>query len=292
MTQTLDTVTSADGTAIAFERSGDGPPVILIGGAFNDRSTVAGLASALAPRFTAVTYDRRGRGDSTDNSASSGKSASAGNSASPGNSASTDNSASAATSVGREIEDLVALIDRLGGSASLFGHSSGACLALEAAMAGAAATRVVVYEPPYVLDDARPRPGDDIGDRLRALIALGQRDEAVALFMTESVGVPAEMVRAMQAGGGWGFLVRLAHTLPYDAAVCGSGLAIPADRLAELRVPVLAVNGSESWPWIAASTQAVADAVPESRYVSLEGQDHSVLHHPEALCPVLVDFLS
>jgi pimeloyl-ACP methyl ester carboxylesterase len=271
MNTAFDTVTSADGTTIAFEQAGDGPPIILIGGAFNDRSTVTALAATLAPDATAVAYDRRGRGDSVDNSGSS---------------------AGGSSNIEREIEDLMALIDRLGGSAALFGHSSGANLALEAAMGGASVTKVVAYEPAFVVDETRPRPSADIGDRLRALLALGQRDDAVALFMSESVGVPAEMVEGMRAGDSWAFLVRLAHTLPYDVAVCGPGLVIPRDRLAKIDVPVLAINGSESWPWIAASTHAVADAIPGARHVSLEGQDHSVLHNPAALRPVIVDFVA
>jgi pimeloyl-ACP methyl ester carboxylesterase len=189
------------------------------------------------------------------------------------------------------MEDLKALIDRFGGSASLFGHSSGANLALEAAVGGVPVTKVVAYEPPYVVGDTRPRPSTDIGDHLRALLALGQRDEAVALCMSESVGVPAEMVQGMKAGDAWGLLVRLAHTLPYDVAVRGPGLVIPTDKLATIDVPVLAVTGGESWPWIVASTRAVADSIPGAGYVSLEGQDHSVLHNPDALRPLLVDFL-
>src|SRR5690349_9339311 len=123
MTTSFETVTSADGTPIAFDRTGDGTPVILVGGAFNDRTTVAGLAATLSPDFTAIAYDRRGRGDSG-----------------PG----------AVYSVEREVEDLAALIDHVGGSAAVFGHSSGAVLALEAAARGVAMTSLAVYEPPYV----------------------------------------------------------------------------------------------------------------------------------------------
>ena len=177
MKTTLKTVTSADGTVIAFEQTGDGPPVILIGGAFNDRSTVAGLAAVLAPEVTAIAYDRRGRGDSAD---------------------------SGSYTVQREIDDVAALISHAGGSASVFGHSSGAILALEAAQRGVAIDKLAVYEPPYVVEGTRARPGVDLADRVQALIDEGRRDEAAALFLAEGVGVPAEMVEGMRTSEMWG----------------------------------------------------------------------------------------
>jgi pimeloyl-ACP methyl ester carboxylesterase len=264
MNATFDTVTSADGTPIAVERAGGGPPVILIGGAFNDRSSVAGLAAVLAPRFTTVTYDRRGRGDSGD---------------------------SATYAVEREIEDLAAVIGYAGGSASVFGHSSGAVLALEAAQRGLAIDKVAVYEPTYI-DGTRARPADDLADRLRALIDQGRRDEAAALFLTEAVGLPAEIVDGMRASQMWGWFTGLAHTLPYDVAVCGPGMVLPAGRLAVIKVPVLAVGGGASPPWLPAAARAVAAAVPGGRYVTLEGQDHGVLNQPDALGPLLIGFLA
>ncbi|MGW5364796.1 alpha/beta fold hydrolase [Actinopolymorpha pittospori] len=150
MTTTLETVTSSDGTTIAFERYGEGPPVILIGGACNDRSTVAGLAASLASDVTAIAYDRRGRGGSGDNGSD--------------------------YSVTREVDDIAALIERVGGSASLFGHSSGAILAIEATLRGLPVNALAAYEPPYVVDGTRPHPGADLGDRLRVLIEQERRD--------------------------------------------------------------------------------------------------------------------
>ncbi len=274
MNTTFTTVTSADGTPIAVERTGDGRPVILIGGAFNDRSTVAGLAAVLAPDVTAFAYDRRGRGDSGDRT-DSGDRADSG-----------DNLA-----VERELEDLAAVIKHAGGSAAVFGHSSGGVLALEAARRRLAVDKLAVYEPSYVPDGTRARPAADMIDRIRALLAAGQRDEAAALFMTEQVGVPAEMVGGMRASEMWGWFTGLAHTLPYDLAVCGPGCVLPADRLATIEVPALAIDGGESWDWIRAATRGVADAIPGARYVTLDGQDHGVLNQPEALRPVLIDFL-
>jgi pimeloyl-ACP methyl ester carboxylesterase len=265
MSTALKTVTSADGTPIAFDQTGDGPPVILIGGAFNDRSTVAGLAAVLAPDYTVVTYDRRGRGDSGDN---------------------------ASYAVEREVEDLAAVIGQVGGSARVFGHSSGAVLALEAAEQGAAIDKLALYEPPYVTAGGRAAPADDIAGRIRALIDQDRRDDAVTLFLTESVGVPPDMVAGMRASQTWGWLVRLAHTLPYDLAICGPGGVLPADRLAKITVPTLVIGGGQSPEWLPAAARAVAGAIPGARYVTLEGQDHGVLNQPAALRPLLVDFLA
>ncbi|MCW2859042.1 MAG: alpha/beta hydrolase [Actinoallomurus sp.] len=265
MTTTSETVTSADGTRIAVERTGDGRPVILVGGAFNDRSTVAGLAAALAPDFTAIAYDRRGRGDSGDGDG---------------------------YAVEREVDDLAALIEHVGGRASLFGHSSGGNLAIEATLRGLPVERLAVYEPAFVVDVGRPRPADDLFDRVRALVEQDRRDDAVTLFLTEAVAVPAEMVAGMRAGDMWGWFTGLAHTLPYDLAVCGPGCALPADRLATVTVPTLAVAGGDSPEWMRAAVRAVAATVPGARHVTLDGQDHGVLHEPGALAPVLTEFLA
>ncbi|GIH77464.1 alpha/beta fold hydrolase [Planobispora longispora] len=265
MTTAFQTVTSADGTAIAFEAVGGGRPVILVGGAFNDCSTVAGLAAALAPDFTAVAYDRRGRGDSGDGES---------------------------YAVEREIEDIAALIKHVGGSAAVFGHSSGAILAVEAARTGLPIDRLAVYEPPYVVDDSRERPGADLAERLRVLIGQGRRDDAAALFLTEAVDVPAEMVAGMRSAPVWDRFTGLAHTLPYDVTICGPGNVLPADGLATITVPTLAIDGALSPGWALAATRAVADAVPGARHLTLEGQDHGVLHHPDALRPVLLDFFA
>jgi pimeloyl-ACP methyl ester carboxylesterase len=262
----METVTSADGTPIAVETTGTGHPVILIGGAFNDRSTVAALAATLAPHVTAVTYDRRGRGASGPVGDWSGE------------------------SVQREVEDLAAVIEGAGGDVDLFGHSSGAVLVLEAAQRGLPAGKVAVYEPPYVTDGSRPRPAADLADRIAALAAADQRDEAVELFFAEGVAVPPEMIAGMRASQMWGWFTGLAHTLPYDMALAGPGLRWPAERFATISVPVLAIGGGQSPQWLPAAALAVADAIPGARYVTLEGQDHGVLNQPEALLPLLTAF--
>lgn len=261
----MDTVTSADGTDIALEQTGTGAPVVLIGGAYNDRSTVAALAATLAPDFTAITYDRRGRGRSGNNDDG--------------------------FHVDRELEDLAAVIERSGGTASVFGHSSGGVLAIEAALRGLPVERLAVYEPSYIPAGTRPQPGAGLYERLVRLVGEDRRDDAVTLFQTEAVGLPAAMIEGMRSSDAWGWFTGLAHTLPYDVALHGD-YQPPAARLGTLGIPALAVDGSQSPDWIRTSTRAVAEAIPGARYVTLDGQDHGVLHHPEALHPVLSAFLS
>jgi len=263
MNAAFETVRSADGTTLAVERAGEGPPVILVGGAFNDRSTVAGLAQVLSADFTAVTYDRRGRGASGDTGSYAAE---------------------------REVEDLAAVISYAGGPAGVFGHSSGAVLALEAAAGGVQATKVAAYEPTYVIGGTRPRPDDDLAERLQALLDNGDRDGAVALFQAEVVGLPAQIIDGMRGSPMWGWFTGLARTLPYDVILCGPGMRLPARRLAGITVPVLAIGGGASPPWLPAAARAVADTVPVGRYVTLDAQDHGVLQHPDALRPLLTSY--
>jgi pimeloyl-ACP methyl ester carboxylesterase len=259
----MQTVTSADGTPLAVESAGSGPAVILLGGAFNDRSTVAGLAGVLAPSCTVHWYDRRGRGDSGD---------------------------TPPYAVEREFEDLAAVIAYAGGHAHVFGHSSGAVLALEATARGVAVDRLVGYEPPYVVSDREPS-GVDLLDRITALLAAGRRGDAVALFLTESAGVPAPVVESMQGSPEWAWFEAFADSLPRDVALCGPRQALPAERLARIAVPTLVLDGGESPEWLRAAARAVAAAVPGARSETVEGEDHGVLRHPEALVPVLTRFL-
>jgi pimeloyl-ACP methyl ester carboxylesterase len=264
-TTTMNTVESADGTTIAFDRSGSGPAVVLLGGAFNDRSTTSALASVLAPSFTVYNPDRRGRGSSGDTEP---------------------------YAVEREIEDVAALIAAAGGAAFVFGHSSGAALALEAAARGLSITKLAVYEPPYIADDSRSRPPADLADRLRALITADRRGDAVALFLVEAAAVPGEFVEMMRGDESWDSMQALAHTLPYDAAVSGPGQVIPLDRMASIAIPTLVLDGSESPEWQRCGAQGLAAAIGRAQHRTMDGQDHGVLHHPEVLVPVLTDFFS
>jgi pimeloyl-ACP methyl ester carboxylesterase len=263
-----DHVTSRDGSTLAVDGTGEGPAVILIGGAFNDRSTVAGVAAELAPHFTAVTYDRRGRVGSTDKAREAG----------------------GAFDVQNEIDDLAAVIGHVGGHAHLFGHSSGAILSLEAAIRGLPVDSVAVYEPPYRADPDLPHPPADFLDRITALADKGDRDGAASLFLTEAIGLPPEIVSGMKHGSTWDFFLDKALTLPYDVAVSAPSDSVDRNRLAGLAIPVLAVYGDQTAPALMAGTKAVAEAVPGARLVVLPGEDHGVLQHPAVLAPVLVEF--
>jgi pimeloyl-ACP methyl ester carboxylesterase len=263
----METVSSKDGTRIAYDRTGRGQPVILVAGAFSYRkySGQVKLAGLLSQHFTVFSYDRRGRGDSGD--------------------------VSVDYSVERELEDLRAVIGHVGGTAALFGHSSGAVLALAAASRGLPVERVAAYETPFIPEGSRPQPAPDVAGRLVSLVRAGDRDGATALFQAEVIGLPAEMVAGMRQSDMWGYLTRLAHSLPYDYALFENGFPVPAGRLAEVAVPVLAIAGSNTFPWLAQATEQVAGAVPDGRFLSLEGQDHGVLHQPQALLPCLREFL-
>lgn len=265
----MKTLTSTDGTRIAYDQAGDGPSLILVDGALSDRSgSLNGpLATLLASEFTVYTYDRRGRGDSGD---------------------------TPPYAVEREIEDIDALLDAAGGSASLFGISSGAVLALDAAARHPAkVTKVAVYEPPFIVDATREPISPDYLSRLSAHVAAGRRGAAVRQFMTEGVEVPGFVVTVMSFLPMWKRLKALAHTLPYDAiAMVGtqSGGPLPTDRWASLTAPALVVDGGKSPASMRNGVQALVDLLPGAKHVTLAGQTHIV--KPAVLAPVLAAFFA
>ena len=257
-------VTSKDGTPIAYTRSGTGPALILIDGALCSRAFGPSpkLAPLLARHFTVYAYDRRGRGQSGD---------------------------SAAYVPAREVEDIAALIDVAGGSASLVGLSSGGALALHAAASGLPVTSVVAYEPPYV-DDSGQRGGATHEGHLRRLLADGNRGGAVKYFMKDMVGAPAPMVVMMRLMPWiWSKLAAVAHTLPYDAAVM-TAFSIPRARFSSIGVPALVMNGSKTDARLRDAARAIADVVPGAQYRELTGQTHNV--KPDVLTPAVVEFLT
>jgi pimeloyl-ACP methyl ester carboxylesterase len=258
-------VTSKDGTTIAFDRSGEGPPLILIGGAFSDRkaSLLVGLAELLAPHFTVYNYDRRGRGGSGDNGP---------------------------YAVEREVEDLEALVAEAGGSAFVYGLSSGAILAFEAAAHGVAIDKLALHEPPYSVDDTHPRPPEGLTKQLADLTAEGRRDDTVELFLTV-MGMPAEYIAPMKDTPDWPGLVNVAHTLSYDSALVGEDGSLPAEKAASVTVSTLVIDCAESPEWLCNAVQAVTDAMPNANRSSLEGQDHFTVD-PAAIAPVLVKFFA
>lgn len=260
----METATSADGTRIAYQQWGSGPLVIIVGGAFNDRGTWAELAQTLAAAgFTAVSYDRRGRGDSGD---------------------------TAPYAVEREIEDLGAVIAAASpdGTAYAHGISSGGALLLRAVAHGAPITRASVLEPPYRIDGAPPAPRD-YHATLRRLIDSGNRPAAVEYFMTEAVGLPAEAVAQTKATPAWGYLQQMAHTLLYDAEVMGrDDQGLPTDLLAGISIPVLTVSSTASAPWLASAAEATAGVLPNGQHQRLEGAFHQV--PPSLLGATLASF--
>jgi pimeloyl-ACP methyl ester carboxylesterase len=262
MGKPMQMVSSADGTAIAYDRYGQGPPVIMVVGAFNTRSTTAPLASALQQRFTILNYDRRGRGDSGD---------------------------TPPYAVEREIDDLHALIAAAGGSSAVFGYSSGAILALKAAARGLAITNLALYEPPFLVDDSRPRPPKDLPEQLAGLIAAGRRGDAVELYQTKMVGIPQDLVAQLRHAPFRPALEAIAHTLVYDATIIGD-LTLPAELAASIMTPTLVIDGGQSPPMLHTGAQALADTLPHGRRRTLAGQTHDI--SPDAMAPVVEEFLS
>jgi pimeloyl-ACP methyl ester carboxylesterase len=256
----MRTAISADGTQIAFDQTGQGPPLILIVGAFNDRSTGAALAKALESQLMVLNYDRRGRGASGDTQP---------------------------YAVEREVEDLDALIREAGGGAAVFGYSSGARLALEAAARGLEVTKLALYEAPFIVGDEVPRPPKDMAVQLAKLVAAGRRGEAVELFQTKLVGIPEQVVAQLRRAPFRPALEAIAHTLVYDASIVGD-LELPTALLRSIKAPTLVVYGGESPAFMGNAANALAKAVPDGHVRRLDGQSHDI--DPAALAPVLLEF--
>ena len=247
----MEEAISRDGTTIAFDRSGEGPPVVVVGGALGDRAAAPDLTSLLARRFTVIAYDRRGRGDSGD---------------------------TAPYAVAREVEDIEGLIVAAGGQASVYGHSSGAVLALEAARSRPdRITKLALYEPPLIVDDSRDPLPEDFVTRLDALISADRRGDAVAYFLTTGPGLPADVVAGMRREPFWASFESIAHTLAYDGTIvreATGGDPALLRRWASIRVPTLVMEGGASPDWIRNAATALTEVLPDARRRTLEGQDH------------------
>ena len=257
----METFESSDGTVIAFERYGDGPSVVLVGGALTDRSSARDLARLLAATCTVYCYDRRGRGSSGD---------------------------SPPYEADLEVEDLEALIIHVAGRASVFGVGTGGSLVLRAATEGVAVDRIAVYEPPYIVDNSRPHPSPDLPARVRGMIAGGRAGDAVERYLVEEAAVSATMVARMQAGPEWATMMALAPTITHDIAIIGDG-SIP-DGLGSIGVPTLVLDGAASAVWLRHAARAVAEAIPGAEYVTLDGLGFGF--PAAAAAPVLAAFLS
>ncbi|MEF3302232.1 alpha/beta fold hydrolase [Paenibacillus sp. GYB003] len=261
----METVISKDGTMIAYKKQGNGPSLILVASAAADHHDAAQLAEQLADHFTVYNYDRRGRGQSSD---------------------------TAPYSVKREVEDIEALIQTAGGKACLFGSSSGAVLALEAAShLGEQVTRLYLYEPPFIINDSRkPVPAEYV-EHLHGLIEAGRRSDAVEYYMSEALGIPEEYIGYMKADTSWRSMEAMAHTLAYDGMIMGntqSGKPLPANRW-NVNIPTLIITGENSEPLFHDAANELARLLPVAETFTLIGQDHSaVVMSPNVLADTII----
>jgi pimeloyl-ACP methyl ester carboxylesterase len=263
----MDRVISRDGTPIAFDRIGTGPPVILVDGALCRREfgPAEPLAKELAPHFTVYTYDRRGRGDSGDTQP---------------------------YAIEREVEDLAAVILEAGGSACVYGISSGALLALEGGHRGLPIRKLALYEAPMLVDNSRPPMAPAFIPEMRSAIQSGRPGHAVKMFLRQ-VGLPAVIRLVMPLMPPWKKMKEIAHTLPYDMEIVEPGLqgkAPVAERWSGARMPTLAMDGAKSPAWMRDAMRALASVLPHARHRSLPGQTHML--NPKAIAPVLREFFS
>jgi len=262
----MDTVISKDGSVIAFERTGSGPPLVLVDGALcsRDFGPMPALAKRLANDFTVYCYDRRGRGGSTD--------------AQP-------------YAAVHEIEDIAALIEHAGGEAFLYGVSSGAALALRAAAVELPIRKVAVFEPPWEIDRLPAIPMDVHRARLNALLDAGRRGDAVKYFMRDMVGLrgftATVMLAAMRLSPVWRKLEAVAHTLPYETGILGDGI-LPREMLASIGIPVLAMAGGKSPEALQEPARVIAESCRTAQARTLPGQTHNA--SADAIAPELIAF--
>ena len=256
----MQTLTSADGTPIAYAHAGTGPAVVFATGAFNDHTTCADLAALLARDHTVVTYDRRARGRSGD---------------------------TAPYAIEREIEDIGAVIEAAGGTANLYGTSSGAALALDAA-AEVPVTKLALWEPPYILDESNRPPTDQV-EQYHTMVAEGRRGDAVEYFMTRIVHLPPEFVAQARTEPWWASQEALAHTLAYDATIMGD-YSLPTETAGSVKAPTLVLAGGSDYPWMRETALALAEALPDGATRMLDGQGHNV--DLAVLGPALKEFFA
>ncbi len=260
----MNTVTSADGTLIAYDRTGSGPSLVFVNGALSTRADVKSVAEVLAPRFTVFAYDRRGRGDSGDTQP---------------------------YAVEREIQDLEAIVQEAGGQALVFGHSSGAALALEAVVRGLAATRLALYEPPYIVDGSRPPVPVDYVPTLRRLIDEGRAGDAVAYFWQVGILMPPEAIAQMRSAPWFAGIEALGHTLLYDGEVMGDhmrGMPLPQEWATKATLRTLVLDGDQSPASMRNAVEAVVQLLPNAERRTLNGVGHGA--PPDVLAPVLEEF--
>ncbi len=257
----MNTVISKDGTPIAYNKEGGGPAVILVDGAFcsKDFGPMPKIVPLLSQNFTVFTYDRRARGESGDTKP---------------------------YAVEREIEDIEALINLCGGSAYLFGISSGAILCIKAVAYGLNIKKLAVLEPPFVGNKGNKRPADS-AQQLTQMIAEGRRGDAVKFYLRKVIGVPIVFTWILQLTPNWPKMKAIANSLPYDATICGD-FNVPKEQVAAVTIPTIVIDSESSPAMLRNAVQAAAEALPNGRRISLKGTVHDV--PPKILVPALTDF--
>ena len=257
-------VTSKDGTHIAYEQSGQGPALIIVGCVLDDHTQQAGLAQLLSEHFTVYNFDRRGHGESGDNPP---------------------------YAVEREVEDIAAMLDVAGGSAFVYGTSGPGILSMEAAARGLSPRmkKLAVWEPPYIVDNSRPPVPADYMQQMRQMLQENRRGDMIKFFFGKGVAMPAEFVEMMPQFPGWANQEALAHTLIYDGILMGGDhfMHLPKERLAKCTVETLVIDGG-MWPWISHAADAVAAVLPNAKRSTIAGQPHNVAD--AAMAPVLFEY--
>ena len=263
----MPTVTSKDGTKIAFDKLGSGPAIIIVNGAIQFRAfdpVMAQIADMLSKHFTVYNYDRRGRGESGDTQPFAKQ---------------------------REIEDLQAMVADAGGKAMVLGFSSGSAVTLDSAEVTPGITKIALYEPPFIVDNGRRAVPADYVAHLNQLVAEGKRGDAVKYFMVEAAGIPAEYLGGMEQDASWETMLKVAHTIAYDGAFVADlmqGNPLPTDRWTNVTVPTLVIEGGASEEWFRTGGDALARLLKNASRQNLEGQTHMVA--PEVIVPVLEEY--
>lgn len=260
--------TSKDGTRIAFSKQGNGNPLILIDGAFCHRNFGANvkLPEYLTSHFTVYTYDRRGRGESENK---------------------------LPYAIEREFEDLQAVINEAGGSAFVYGISSGAALAMEALKNGVSISKLVVFEAPYIVDQSRKPLPNNYLSTIQHLIKDNKPGQTVKYFMKTGVGLPAFVVWMMQLMPAWKQMKQISQTLEYDTLMLkdyGLGKALRKEDWEKIKIPVLVVSGTKSEKWAQNAMKQLAEVLSNAKHLNLIGQNHLV--NPKVLAPVLINFFT
>lgn len=265
----MERVKSRDGTSIAFDRLGEGEPVIIVAGALSDRSTTRPLAEALAKQFTVFNFDRRRRGETGDESEGH------------------------PTSPAREVEDIAAMIEVAGGSAAVYGHSSGAALAFHAGVSGLDITKLVLHEAPFApdeLDDDWDDPRE-YARELEALLAEGKEEEATEAFM-RAVGMPEEVMSSLKGTPDWKQWTVLGSSLAWDSAAMGDaqGGKVPHELVSRITMPTLVLIGDRTFDFMIDIGRILADTLPQGQFMLVKGADHEA--GPELIGPPVAAFLT